>query len=563
MVEYTLQDFDIKKLGNFYYPDKTVFRVFAPEYEELFLFLNDHKYEMHRNHYYFEIALAGDLELERYCYITSEGKRFKDPFSYVSIDGYSVIVNKDKFIDEVIRVKENKNVVIYEANVRDFSSHISYPGKYRSKFLSFTEEGLTIGDNQKVGLDYLKDIGITHLQIMPIFDYDNDKNDYNWGYNPIGYNYVKKDYVYDQDNPYAYVNELRTMVNCLHKNNIKVVLDVVFNHVYDWANNDLQIMLPGHVFRLKKDGTLAEGTFCGNEVKSEDVFIREYICEMVMRYLKLFDIDGIRMDLMGISDIKTVNKIKSEVEVYKKDFLVYGEGWHMGDALPEVDRASIPNCSKLPGVAMFNDHFRDVVIKYVSGDDSLSAEMIKALAGNHDYLDASQSINYVECHDGYTMYDHMYRYLGDNIKINRDRCKLAMSIVLIARGIPFIHMGEEFYRSKKGVKNSYCSDDLINGIDWTLTVKNNNDCEYFKQLVEIRNSNSCFYEKKAKISFENYRGAMIYYIDDLMIIINPTDTDLIYYNGDKYHTIFDKNGKCAYDTSILNVYAYSLVICKV
>ena len=563
MTEYTVSDFNVKKLGSFYFPDKTVFRVFAPDHAELELVIAGHPYQMHRSGLYFEIALGGDLEGVRYHYRTSKGLCFRDPFAYVSIGEDSVVVNREKFETEKILLPEMKDVIIYEANVRDFSSSPSWNGTLRSKFLSLKEEGLKKDGTYPIGLDYLKDLGITHLQLMPVLDYDNDHSSYNWGYNPMAYNCVKADYVLDQDDPYAYVNEFRQTVNALHKNGIRVVLDVVFNHVYDPKNCDLEKMLPGHIFRYRPDGTLAEGTLCGNEVKTEDPFVREYLCEMVLRYLNLFDIDGLRLDLMGICDLDTVNRIYQTARIYKKDFIVYGEGWNMGDVLAEGRRGTIQNRLMMPGIGMFNDYFRGVMTHYISGNDGIMKKVESALMGSPEYLGASQSINYVECHDGLTLFDHLCRYKADDdLTVNIRRCKLALGLVTVARGIPFFHMGQEFLRTKLGVENSYNSGDLINGIDWDLRVANSAICDYFRDLISVRKQYGEFRDENVEITFENRDNCLVYQIGALTVLINPGDIDFLYQDGKTYEIILNNSGRCNIFSDSVTVESHSLVICK-
>ena len=563
MTYYTIEDFDIKKLGSFYQPDRTVFRVFAPDHKQLFLQLDGSIYTMHRNGMCFEIALAGNLEKVTYNYVNDKGVSFKDPFAYLSIGKESIVLDKNKFISNVVTPKENKTKIIYEASVRDFSSDSSYNGKVKSKFLSFTEGNLKIDNYFMIGLDYLKNIGISHLQLMPIFDFDNDKSEYNWGYNPIAYNYVKADYVFDQKDPYAYINELRNTINILHSNDIRVVLDVVFNHVYNAHTNDLEKMLPGRIFRYTQDGKLANGTLCGNEINSEDPFVREYIVLMILRYLQLFDIDGIRMDLMNILDIDTINKIKDTLTIYKKDFLVYGEGWNMGDVLPDYKRATISNYKSMPKVGLFNDKFRDVITSFLCGDESIKHEVKNVLACDPSYLDKEHSINYLECHDGLTFYDRMLAYKpDDDLWLNERRCKLALAMVMLSRGTPFIHMGQEFYRSKSGIENSYNAGDEINRIDWNLRVNNNRICDYFKDLVEIRKEYDVFDKDNVNISFDDYYECLIYKLDNIKIFINPSVNEHVYDDGNQYEVIFDKNGKCEYHMGILKIPACGLLICK-
>ncbi len=564
MFRHKAEDFDIHKLGSLYSPDKTIFRVFSPYYSELLLVIKGHSYYMHKKGHCFEIALASDLEGARYHFETADGVSFRDPFAYASIGTDSIVMNRSRFIKEKIAMEEVKTPVIYECSVRDFSSAESYPGKYRCKFLSFTETGLKTKDGNSVGLDYLKELGITHLQLLPVFDFDNDKTDYNWGYNPVAYNYVKPAYLSDPDDPYAYINELRYTVNTLHKNGIRVVLDVVFNHVYSHVKNELGKMLKGHCFRRTANGKLAQGTFCGNEVKSEDPFVRAYIVEMVDRYLDLFDIDGIRMDLMGISDIDTVNLIHQTMRRQKPDFMVYGEGWNMGDALPETERAAIPNAKKLPGVAMFNDYFRETLIHYISGNTSIDEEVMRALSADESYLDASQSINYSECHDDYTFYDRMLIYKEEDRKqINQARAFLSIAMVMMAKGIPFIHAGQEFLRTKLGTRNSYNAADEINKLEWNRRDKYAFGPKYLRDLISIRKEHPELYDPKTELRFTCFEGCIAYEVSDLLVIINPTDTAQIYFDGQRHEMIFAREGRCSFSGVSIPVSSYSLVICRI
>ena len=562
MREYNINDYNIRNLGSFYHLDKTVFRVFGPNHEQLYLVINNHDYLMHRNGMNFEIALGGNLEGVKYHYKNEKGICFRDPFSFVSIGDDSIVLDSEKFNKERIKLPKCDDRIIYEVSVNDFSVDDSYKGKYKAKFLGLSEEGLT-NSNLSIGLDYLKGLGVTHIQLMPIFDYDLDGAEYNWGYNPLAYNYVKKDYVFDDTNPYAYINELRESVNELHRNGLRVVLDVVFNHMYDRVATDLDKMLPGRLYRYLDDGSKASGTMCGNEINSEDPFIEDYIVFMVLRYLRLFDIDGIRMDLMGILDYETVNLIYDTLKSYKPDFVVYGEGWNMGDKLPVEKRAAIINADKMPEIGMFNDCFRDVIIKYVCGDDSINEDVKKVLMADENYLNYKQSINYVECHDGYTFFDRLNVYMSDDPDwVKTRRCKLALGLVLLSRGIPFIHSGEEFLRTKENHENSYNLDNSINKLDWDLRVKNDNVVKYCKELIEFRKNHPCFVKKDAEILFSEAENTLIYQIEDLAVVINHGSRDVILSDRNSYHVVFNNNGKCDYNNEYISIPAYSLLICR-
>lgn len=563
MVDYKITDFNIKNLGSFYTKNKTIFRVFAPESKEVNLIINNSTYKMHQNGMCFEIALGGDLEGIKYFYQNDAGKLFRDPFAYYSDEKYSYVLDINKFNKEIVNPEKLRDIVIYEASVRDFSCDESYPGENKRKFLALAQDDLKLNEKYSVGLDYLKDLGITHLQLMPILDFDLDGGEYNWGYNPIAFNYVKKDYVVDENNPYAYINELRSVVNILHKNNIRLTLDVVFNHVYDYLKNDLEKMLLGHAYRYLENGDLAQGSLCGNEIKSEDPFIREYLIEMASRYIELFDIDGIRIDQMGILDYETVNLINDKCRNIKKDFIVYGEGWNMGDVLDEDKRAAIINAEKMPSIAMFNDFYRETIVNYISGNDAIRKDVKSALSGSDYHMNYSQSINYVECHDNNTFFDRMIRFKHeDPIWVNIRRCKLALGLVLISRGLPFIHMGQEFLRTKNLVENSYNSSEQINKIDWNRRVENNDIVEYLKGLIQIRKENNVFIKNDVNVSFEDYYECLIYKLDNIMIIINPCMWDHTYTDSNSYEVIYDLNGKTSYFTESLSIPAYSMIICK-
>ena len=561
MIDYKEDDFKIEELGNFYSKDKTIFRIFAPEHEKIFLLINDTSYEMIKNHYTFEVEVSGDLEGCKYHFLTNRGIKFNDPFSYTLFDDESIVLDKGKFNKEIVKAQPYENVIIYETSVRDFSSSDTYIGDYKKKFLALAQDNLKIDNYYKIGLDYLENLGITHLQLLPIFDFDDDHSDYNWGYNPVAFNSLKKDYIYDQDNPYAYINEFRYVINKLHERNIRVVLDVVFNHVYDEKTFDLNKILPNHFLRRKYDGTLAAGTLCGNEIKSEDPFVRAYLIEMSKRYVELFDIDGLRMDLMGILDVHTVKLINKELKKLKADFIVYGEGWDMGDVLPHDERASFRNVSRMDDVSMFNDYFRETIISYVLGNYDLE-NIMKVISSRNDYLDYLHSINYVECHDGYTFYDRLgMDGINEDDQTIIKKCKLALALVILSRGKPFIHSGQEFLRSKNGLHNSYNFDDAINQLDWNLRVKYNSICDYLKQLIAFRKTHSEFVCEDIPIYFEEYEKCLLYHLGDLIIMINPNDFDVIYVNND-YRVVFDEKGICDNKSLQIKISRHSVFICK-
>lgn len=562
MINYSKSDFNLSILGSFYSKEKTIFRVYAPENKGINLVIYNKRYPMHKKSKYFEIALGGDLQFTRYCYENENGIKFRDPFAYLSEEYNSIIMDANRFKYDVIKPEPYEHPIIYELSVRDFSSDFSYSGKYKKKFLSFSEEGLLVS-GESCGLDYLKELGVSHIQLMPVFDFDNDNSEYNWGYNPLCYNYVKKDYVYDENNPYAYISELRKVVNALHSKGLRVVLDVVFNHVYDHSKYDLEKMLPGHVFRKKQDGTLANGTMCGNEIQSDDPFVREYIIEMVRRYVRLFDIDGVRLDLMGILDFETVNELSFELRKIKDDFLVYGEGWNMGDVLEFERRASLFNAYKMNKIMMFNDFFRDTIAKYVCGNNLIVDDVKSALSGNCNSLAYYQSINYVECHDNITFYDRLLKYkTDDSEQVKIKRVKLALGLVMLSRGTPFIHAGQEFLRTKNLNENSYNAGDNVNRIEWSRRVQYKEVVDYFKALIKLRNRISEIHEANIYMIFKQYDDCLIYQLNDIVVFINPTENNKEYEDRHSYEMVFDDKTEGGYNLKIVKIPAYSIIVVK-
>ena len=233
----------------------------------------------------------------------------------------------------------------------------------------------------------------------------------------------------------------------------------------------------------------------------------------------------------------------------------------MGDALDESLRATLQNAFKMPGVAFFNDNFRDTIINYVSGNNEIKNKVKEVLSGNNNGLSYKQSLNYVECHDNYTFFDRMINYLGnDSLETNIRRCKLALSLCILGRGIPFIHSGQEFLRTKSLVENSYSSSDSINNLDWDRRVEYNSVCDYTKYLIELRKSHPEFTSPNTDVEFIDYYDCLIYRLNNIYIFINPTNYDYEYKDNNGYHVIFDINGKSNYDTELIKIPAHCLMV---
>ncbi|MBQ3419888.1 MAG: hypothetical protein IJH31_07140 [Erysipelotrichaceae bacterium] len=557
---------DLKQLGSFYNKEKTIFRLWSPLSLKAYVVLNDKEYKMdYLSGGLYELVIEGDFDLSLYHYKVLRDKyyEFNDPFSILNKDNNnSYVIDINKLLSERIHPEDYKNISIYETSVRDFSSDKNVSFKYPKKFLGLIEEGLKL-DGQEVGFDYLKGLGISHLQLMPVFSFDLDSSDYNWGYNPTSFNSLENSY-FVSENPYEQLNEFILMINTLHKNNIRVNLDVVYNHVYRVNEFNLEKMLPYYFFRYK-DGKIGNASYCGNETRSEAYFLHEYLKLLCKRFVKLFDIDGLRFDIMGILDIDTINDIKQTCKSIKPDFLIYGEGWDMGDILIDSKKAMMANCKELKNVAFFNDVFRNTLRgrdindadAYLLGKTELKENVKNLLSGSLNMgFDLNQSINYVECHDNFTLYDKLSRYDIDIINVT----KLALALTILSRGLPFIHSGIEFLRTKKGIDNSYNCDDDINLIDWQRKNKYIEVSEYFKALLRLRKSLNYYFNDDLQVEFIDYYEVLIYKVENLYIFINPCIFKHIYVDGNEYEIIFNTNGFTKIVTDGINIDAFSIVV---
>lgn len=552
--------FNIDELGCKYTNEKSVFKVFAPTLSKLYLILDENRrFEMFNDNGTFVYEIYEDLERHIYHYETEESS-FLDPFSFAQTKDRknNYILNEYYFDSEKNVVSEEKETVIYEISVRDISSNLN--NEFKKKIVFLSQDNLYVND-KSVGLNYLKDLGISHLQLMPIFDFDYDNNEYNWGYNPLSYSCIHPDFIYDFDDPYNQINELRRTVNILHKYNLKVTLDVVFNHVYDAFSHNLNKIIPYYFYRFNQDGYLANGSWCGNEIRTEGKFVRAYLTKMLERYIELFDIDGIRFDLMGLIDIETMNHFLNSCKKLKEDFILYGEPWNMGDVVPEEYRSSDLNLDKIRGIGAFNQFFRETIIEYIiDSKEDFDAIKDKLNASGALNFAGDQSINYVECHDGYTFYD---RTFGFNKEDRVNKVKLALCLIAISRGISFYQCGQEFVRSKYRMRNTYNSSDRINRINWMRRKQYDYLVLYFKKLLKIKNEIKISKRDISEFSFDNYYEVIKYKIGEYMIFINACPFDHIYEDGNEYEIIFNQEGKYENVTKIVDIPKDSVIITKI
>ena len=422
-------------------------------------------------------------------------------------------------------LKSINDAVIYEMHHRDFSMHPSSGIVNKGKFLALTEEGTRSLLGDKTGIDHLKELGITHIHILPSYDYNSvdesqlPSNQYNWGYDPYNYNAPEGSYSTNPAEPETRVREMKEMVKALHDNGIGVIMDVVYNHTAQNDDSNFSLTAPGYYYRHRDDGSYSDASGCGNETASERQQMRDFIINSVKYWAYEYHIDGFRFDLMAIHDIETMNEVAAELKKINPDIFVYGEGWTAGDSpLPVEKRALKDNVSQMPQVAVFSDDLRDAVkghytnaadrgfatgkpgneetvkIGIVAATDHPQVDYSKGNNSKKPYaLSPTQVINYVSCHDDLTLTDKLIKSLPDESTADRQRAaKLAQTIVFTSQGTPFMFAGEEIFRDKKGVHNSYKSPDSINAIDWSKKHENADLFNYYRELIKLRKSHPAF-----------------------------------------------------------------------
>ena len=423
--------------------------------------------------------------------------------------------------DRFVRLKNNVDAVLYEVHVRDFSIHTNSGIAHRGKFLGMVEAGTETPEGEKSGLDHLAELGITHVHLLPINDYaggDERQKEYtwyNWGYDPVLFNTPEGSYATDPDGT-ARQRELKRMVQSFHQRKIGVVMDVVFNHTASVGFRPFSIfdqVVPGYFYRNDAFGGYANSTGCGNEVASERPMVRKFIVDCVKYWMTEYHIDGFRFDLMGILDRETMREVIREAKRINPNAIIYGEGWDMEKVRPAIMMMTQVNVSGT-GIAAFNDGIRDN-IKGDAGEGNTPGFVqgagpqyggigqfklnIKGQSTGRGttgiaVFSPNETISYDSAHDDLCLWDKLLSTtpgIPENLRINMD--KLAAGILLTAQGVPFIHAGDEFLRSKNRVSNSYNDNDPeVNPIDWSLKAKHKDVFNYYRGLILLRKTHPAF-----------------------------------------------------------------------
>jgi pullulanase len=576
----SIDTYEGKDLGLTYTKDYSIFQVWAPTAMAVSLVLYETGgnegvtnsgdngrivYMQSMDGGVWHVKLAGDLNGKYYMYrvIFEDGtvEEAADPYATaVSANGMRTAIvdlhetDPDGWAEDVSpTLAHPSDAVLYELHVRDFSIHASSGMVHKGKYKAFTETGLRDDNGNTIGIDHLVELGVTHVHLMPVFDFQTvnelkDRDDipaasyyseYNWGYDPQHYNVPEGSYSTDPANPGVRITEFKEMVQSLHRHGISVIMDVVYNHTFSVEDGPFERLVPGYFYRHDHHGRLSNGSGVGNELATERPMVRKYIKDSLHYWAKEYHIDGFRFDLMGLIDRNTMNEIAEELRfTVNPNLLIYGEPWTGGDS-PLVAK-TLKGAQRGKGYAVFNDNFRSAIKGdsdgwgrgFVTGESGKEGAVAAGIKGAiHDFTDSPvESVNYVTAHDNLNLWDKILAALGKRQEANfpnlengrlKDggnveeavaranpyvsvmnddilgsetvrRSLLANGIVLTSQGIPFLHAGDELLRSKFGDHNSYRSSDAVNAIRWDLKREFMPVFKYYQGLLELRRSHPAF-----------------------------------------------------------------------
>lgn len=533
-------------LGVTYNPEATTFKLWAPSSEAVRLKLYDsgtdstmlqvHDLSLEENGVW-SISIPEDLIGKYYTFQVMIDGSWKmdvpDPYAKaVGVNGKRGMIvdlestNPENWANDGSPALANPNdAIIYELHMRDLSMHPNSGIQHKGKFLGLTETGTKTPAGTVSGLDHIKALGVTHIHILPSYDYksvDESRKDtaqFNWGYDPQNYNTPEGSYATDPYDGNVRIKEFKQMVKTLHDNGLRVIMDVVYNHTYDTETSNFNQLVPGYYYRQDTTGGFSDASACGNETASERPMMRKFIVESVKYWVEEYHVDGFRFDLMGIHDIETMNLVSRTLHDIDPTILIYGEGWTAGASpLPDALRALKATTYKLDRIAAFSDDIRDGIRGhvftptekgFVSGkaglEESIKFGVVastqhpqvnyakvnysKAPWSNHP----TQTITYASCHDNHTLWDRLSLNTAEASESERIKMHLlATTIVLTSQGIPFLHAGVEFLRTKGGEENSFESPDSINQIDWDRKTVYQSVHDYIQGLIALRKAHPAF-----------------------------------------------------------------------
>ncbi len=581
---------------------------------------NKETYEMTRGAKgVYSITIPGNLHGKYYTYNVTNGtttnQDIVDPYAKsVGINGLRGVivdfdsVNPEGWTDDLKpdNIVNQTDAIIYELHVRDLTTSSTWNGsdENRGKYLGLIETGTTY-EGLTTGFDHIKELGITHLQILPFFDYGNaidetkqddpTYNSFNWGYMPLNFNALEGNYSSDPYDGLERIREFKQVVMAYAEAGIRINMDVVYNHTGESANSNFNLIVPGYYHRFTSTGAYSNGSGTGNETASEHYMMRKFIVDSVSFWADEYQLGGFRFDLMALHDTETMTEVAETLKSMDETIMIYGEPWTGGTStLPTSEQSGKSTLEDIDGVGAFNDDFRDGVKGsvfstwmggFVQGTFNNEKYLKYGITGGIEHVDnpnytvwhgsPDKTINYVTSHDNHTLHDKLYLSL---VESNRLDLLPAMSIqstglVLLSEGIPFIHAGDEFMRSKEKAdgsfdENSYQSTDAVNQIQWNLKKENYDHYQKIQSLIELRKSESSLRYTDAELINQNLRfvydetvGVIAYSITDdvnnttLLVVLNANDNDLtIDLPGGSWSLLFDSFA----ESSTLDALSYSI-----
>ena len=513
----------------------------------------------------------------------------RDPYTIAtSPDGKrsAIVSNQDRQVEgfevkhgteATWRLENPCQAVIYEMHIRDLtkSETSGVAPELRGTFLGAAQTGTVNQYGQSTAFDYIKELGVNYVQLQPIADrhkeYDADGNvTYNWGYDPQNYNAPETSMSTNPNDPGQAIRDLKAMVQAYHDAGIGVIMDVVYNHTFSTVDAPFQTTVPDYYYRMNHDGTYQNGTGVGNETASEHEMFRKYMIDSLLYWVKEYNIDGFRFDLMGIHDVKTMQMIRWAMDEVDPKIILYGEGWDMGTGLAPYDKAKKDNAYQLPNIGFFNDNQRDAVkgcevygsIKsgFVSGAGT-EPIVAKAILGSRElgsYLSPNQVLNYVEAHDNYNLHD-LLKTLHPTESESRimKKVETATAMNLLMQGMAFMELGQEFGRTKlvatgengelthadrERAMNSYNAPDSINQVNWDLINERQDSIEFIRQMIRLKTETSAFsyptyeeiYHHVFVHSANEHSGWIVYEIhgeEHLLVVFNAKGQDFQFENA--------------------------------
>jgi pullulanase len=526
-------------------------------------------------------SISGNLEGKYYLYrvtLSNGSQRYApDPYTKaVSANGQRMaIINMAdtnppgwKPAEKPPFSGKGQDAVIYELHIRDFSIDSNSGMTHKGKFLAFTETGTKNSADIPTGVDHLKNLGITHVHLLPVFDFASidelGGSQFNWGYDPQHYNVPEGSYATDVRDPKARIIEFKRMVQALHDAGIRVIMDVVYNHTASVLTGPFERLVPDYFYRTTASGALSNGSGCGNEVATERPMVRKYIIDSCTYWAREYNIDGFRFDLMGLIDTTTMEQLVKELHAeVDQSILIYGEPWQAGGSVLAQNLQTNKGSQKNKQFAVFNDNIRGAIKGgsddgskgFATGASGREWDIVNGIKGAvYEFTArASESVNYVTAHDNLNLWDKISMSFGasrDTLlrdpynKINSSEplfasyavksVLLANGIVFTSQGIPFFQAGDEMLRSKLGDHNSYASPDSTNRIRWENAGKYREVVEYYAGLIKLRKAHPAFrMDSKADIDAK---------LD--IPLENPPSGNVVsfklkeYANGDSWRTIF-------------------------